>query len=169
MVAHNTPALNLKVFKLSICRFFYHFSGVNCVYTVQFSAVFDRCEMRPKVVLTARWRHRANLKSPIDSQTTISFQCFCDTYRLSHVLTDFHRSKLRPDVVLTARWCQRHTFMSPFDSAASVFYRWSFDGFRLSCTVKRVFDRLLLVKSTMKPGGTSIRTTVFRIVNLSRK
>jgi hypothetical protein len=39
--------------------------------------------VRPEVVLAARWRRRANLKSPINSPTTVSYLCFFEIYRLS--------------------------------------------------------------------------------------
>jgi hypothetical protein len=55
-----------------MCCFFYHLSGVTCVYTMQFLVVFDSCEMRPEVVSAAKWRNKANQKSPTHGLTTVS-------------------------------------------------------------------------------------------------
>ena len=84
MVALNTPILNSKkVFKkLKNLLFFYHFSGVTCIYTMQFLVVFDRREMRLQVVLVASWRNKAIQKSSIDGLTSASYWCSCDIYRL---------------------------------------------------------------------------------------
>jgi hypothetical protein len=84
MVVHNTPIANLKVFyKLIFAVFLPPYSDITCVHTMQFLVVFDRSEVRPKVVLAARWRRRAHLMSPIDSQTTVPHKCFFDINRLS--------------------------------------------------------------------------------------
>jgi hypothetical protein len=71
MVAHNTPILNLKAFYNQYLLLFYYFSGLICVRTMQFLVVFATSEVRAAVVSVARWRHRANLKSPIDSPTAV--------------------------------------------------------------------------------------------------
>jgi hypothetical protein len=65
------------------------FSGVTRVRTMQFLVVSDKSEVRPKLVLAARWRRRANPKSPIDSTSTVSYWCFCDIYRLSLTVNVF--------------------------------------------------------------------------------
>jgi hypothetical protein len=58
---------------------------------MQFLVVFDRSEVRPEVVFVARWRRRANLKSPIDSPTMVSYQRFFDINRLSVTVYVFKR------------------------------------------------------------------------------
>jgi hypothetical protein len=99
---------------------------------------------KPEVVLAARWRRRANLKSPTDSTTIrypISVPLTLIVYRSSFAcFKRFYACKLRPEVVLAARWCHRRILMSPIASVASVFYRWSVDVLRLSCTVKKLFE-----------------------------
>jgi hypothetical protein len=76
---------------------FYHFSVVTWVNTMQILVVFDRREMKPEVVLAARWRHRAYLKSPIDSPTTISKSRSFDLSSIAHrlVLGDVYCYNLR--------------------------------------------------------------------------
>jgi hypothetical protein len=73
MVAHSTPIQNLKVFYNYYLLLFYHFSDVTCVHMMKFLVVFHCNEVRPQVVLAARRRRRANLKSPIDSPTTVCY------------------------------------------------------------------------------------------------
>jgi hypothetical protein len=119
--------------------FFYHFSDVTSVHTMQ-GLVFNCSEVRPKVVLAARWRRKVNLKSLTDSPTTVSYQCSFDIYRLPHSVSDFYSCNLRPEAVIAARWCRRQFLMSPIDSAVTVFYSWSVDVFRLGCTVKKICD-----------------------------
>jgi hypothetical protein len=66
MVAHSTPILNLQVSYNQYLPYFYLFTDVTCVHTI-----FDRNEVRPEVVLTAMWCCKVNMKSPIDSLTTV--------------------------------------------------------------------------------------------------
>jgi hypothetical protein len=74
MVAHNTLILNLKVFlQLIFAVFPPPYSGVICVRTMQFLVIFDTSEVRLEVVSAARWRRRANPKSPVDSHITVSY------------------------------------------------------------------------------------------------
>jgi hypothetical protein len=50
---------------------------------MQFLVDFDRSEARPEVVLATKRRRRANVKSPIDSPTTVFYKCFLDSNRPS--------------------------------------------------------------------------------------
>jgi hypothetical protein len=72
MVAHHTN-FKLESFLQLIFAVFLQllFSDVTCVHTMQVLAVFNCSEVRPEVVLAARWRRGVNLKSPIDSPTTV--------------------------------------------------------------------------------------------------
>jgi hypothetical protein len=126
MVAHITPILNLEVFYYYCLLFFYHVSDVTCVHTMQILVVFKCSEMRPEVVLAARWRRRVNLKSPIDSRLrfSISVPLTFIVYRSPRlcVLGDFYRCKLRPEVVLAARWRRRANLKSLSDSPTMICY-----------------------------------------------
>jgi hypothetical protein len=91
MVVHNTPILNLTVFYNLYLLFFYYFSDVTCVHTMQGLVVFNCSEVRPEVVLAARWGHRVNLRSSIDSPTTVCYSCSFDISRLSLTVYVFKR------------------------------------------------------------------------------
>jgi hypothetical protein len=83
MVAYNTPILNLKAFYNYCLLFFYHFSVLTCVHTMQVLIVFNFSEVKPEVVLAASWHRRVNRKSPIDSLTTVCSSSSFDINRLS--------------------------------------------------------------------------------------